>query len=967
MQTSNIRVICRFRPINEREKQADLQSSKSNSGSKFQNAQITFSDTQVTISSGDSSDGSAPSSPKEANQTYAYDRVFWNPKTTQLEVYEITAKPTVEDVMNGFNGTIFAYGQTGTGKSFTMFGSDSDQDLKGIIPRSCVDLFASIEKLKGEGTETTVKCSFLEIYNENLFDLLNPSKTGALKVRETATRGVWVENLTQQNVETAEEVFSLIKEGEKSRSVSYTQMNEASSRSHTLFILGIQQKTSDGATKEGTLNLVDLAGSEQVGKTGATGATLEEAKKINQSLSALGNCIFALGKTKQNHIPYRNSKLTHILRESLGGNCKTTLLLACSPHKFNLEETISTLKFGQRAKNIKTSAVQNTKSKSPEELNKTIDNLNQEISELKEYVSHLETQVEQMNEANQKAEQTPKITPNTTGEKELEELKTKFNLMSAHELEFKQQNLVLNDLLARKDEKIKEQALQLRLLQEQYELSRSENQKLSDKVTQATQNIDNYSTTLKHYKKQLEDSERELASAKSRPAPANASNEQAIRKALEKEFEERLKVETQKLRSQYEATESNKPVQDVPTKLAEVPVAVSPQIDSLPTTPQTEISATSEVEAKSNFDSAGSPLKSKLEYCLSYCQTILAENPKSDLERVLHEDLRKQEKQKDSLQWSESEAENLHMFLANCFMTIGNVLKEQRKLEEAQKFYDDARLHLQKAFWKLAKEAEQDPPPDPQRRKSTSSITERERAESHQENERQRRRRLTMNMEKVQGMIKDMPDVAPVIPEAEKREIQLKKSNSEDGISQFFRNIFGSKKERSRAPSPRIDIAFSDSTQNQDIGASQEFSSPQPGTSPAIPLPSNMADLRTSFNMKKSASRSATFHREAIVAELIKTERDYVNDLRIIVDVFIFPLRRRRIITLTEEKVIFSNVETLLNMNEQLLEQLEDQLELKSTDQSMQMIGEVFQRMGEYFKMYKVYCGNQDVSMKNIR
>jgi kinesin family protein 5 len=154
-------------------------------------------------------------------------------------------------------------------------------------------------------------------------------------------------------VETEEDVLDLLRDGERFRSVAATGMNPVSSRSHSLFIMHLQQKMSDGSTKSGKLNLCDLAGSEKVGKTGATGEILEEAKKINQSLSALGNCINALVKSqrsgnKEAHIPYRNSKLTHILRDSLGGNCKTTLVLACSPAIWNIEETISTLKFGMR-------------------------------------------------------------------------------------------------------------------------------------------------------------------------------------------------------------------------------------------------------------------------------------------------------------------------------------------------------------------------------------------------------------------------------------------------------------------------------------------------------------------------------------------------------------------------------------------------------------------------------------------
>lgn len=327
--------------------------------------------------------------PKAKPAIYQFDRVFYSPTTTQREVYDLAARDTIEDVLAGYNGTIFAYGQTGAGKSFSMSGSDvTNADSKGIIPRSCDHIFQHIAS-DVAGTEYTLKCSFLEIYKENIHDLLNPEAAGNLKVRETPSQGVWVQGLSEHFVTSVEDIIDLLQTGEKYRAVSATNMNAVSSRSHSLFILTLVQRNPDGSTKEGKLNLADLAGSEKVGKTGASGDTLEEAKKINQSLSALGNCINALTKAKRGHIPYRDSKLTHILRESLGGNSKTTLLIACSPHVFNVEETISTLKFGQRAKTIKNS-VHINQQRSVKELEAIIDNLTRELTYLKLYSEHLE-------------------------------------------------------------------------------------------------------------------------------------------------------------------------------------------------------------------------------------------------------------------------------------------------------------------------------------------------------------------------------------------------------------------------------------------------------------------------------------------------------------------------------------------------------------------------------------------------
>lgn len=367
------RVICRFRPVNQRER---------SEGERDDAPRLEYPDDQTVI----------VKIPRQPPQVYQFDKVFYDADTQQVDVYNFTARDTIEDILKGYNGTIFAYGQTGAGKSFTMFGPEGGADsipepAKGIIPRACKHIFDRIEADES-GTEFILKCSFLEIYKESIRDLLDREKVN-LKVRETPSRGVWVQDLTEHFVSCVEDIFYLLEMGEKSRSVSSTKMNSVSSRSHSLFILTLSQKNVDGSTKEGKLNLADLAGSEKVGKTGATGDTLEEAKKINQSLSALGNCINALTKAKKGHVPYRDSKLTHILRESLGGNSKTTLIIACSPHSFNVEETISTLKFGQRAKSIKNS-VKINQQRSVKELEAIIENLTRELNMLRAYVAALE-------------------------------------------------------------------------------------------------------------------------------------------------------------------------------------------------------------------------------------------------------------------------------------------------------------------------------------------------------------------------------------------------------------------------------------------------------------------------------------------------------------------------------------------------------------------------------------------------
>eukprot|EP01104_Vermistella_antarctica_P017093 TRINITY_DN5999_c0_g1_i1.p1 TRINITY_DN5999_c0_g1~~TRINITY_DN5999_c0_g1_i1.p1 ORF type:complete len:1108 (-),score=331.87 TRINITY_DN5999_c0_g1_i1:74-3397(-) len=370
----SVRVICRFRPVNSREK-------KEAQKFKDQGFSMDFIDgVRVDIKKQGSRD-----------EKFTLDQIF-DPNTNQESVYDVVARNTINDVLRGYNGTIFAFGQTGSGKTFTMFGPDDCEvpELLGIIPRCAAQIFETISQ-DTNNTEFTIKCSFLEIYMENVQDLLNPAKK-ALRIRESKEKGIYVDGLTEEFVTGPQDIADLIQLGNRSRAVSATAMNEGSSRSHSAFLVTIEQRSEDGSIKRGRMNLIDLAGSEKIGKTGATGQTLEEAKKINQSLSALGNCIHALTEGK-GHIPYRDSKLTRLLQESLGGNTKTTLVITASPHIFNYEETVSTLKFGSRAKTIKNHVVCNQQ-KSAAELQRLVSMLEQQLQSLQAYVTLLEKQVE---------------------------------------------------------------------------------------------------------------------------------------------------------------------------------------------------------------------------------------------------------------------------------------------------------------------------------------------------------------------------------------------------------------------------------------------------------------------------------------------------------------------------------------------------------------------------------------------
>uniref|UniRef100_A0A8C7KCV5 Kinesin heavy chain n=1 Tax=Oncorhynchus kisutch TaxID=8019 RepID=A0A8C7KCV5_ONCKI len=305
-----VKVMCRFRPLNE---------SEITRGDKYIPK---FKEDDTVIITG---------------KPYVFDRVL-PPNTAQEQVYDACAKQIVKDVLGGYNGTIFAYGQTSSGKTHTMEGKLHDPQLMGIIPRIAHDIFDHIYSMD-ENLEFHIKLSF----PNDSFPSFPVSKTN-LAVHEDKNRVPYVKGCTERFVSSPEEVMDVIDEGKANRHVAVTNMNEHSSRSHSIFLINIKQEN---------LYLVDLAGSEKVSKTGAEGAVLDEAKNINKSLSALGNVISALAEGTKTHVPYRDSKMTRILQDSLGGNCRTTIIICASPSIYNECETKSTLMFGQRAKTIK--------------------------------------------------------------------------------------------------------------------------------------------------------------------------------------------------------------------------------------------------------------------------------------------------------------------------------------------------------------------------------------------------------------------------------------------------------------------------------------------------------------------------------------------------------------------------------------------------------------------------------------
>ena len=333
MSTVSVKVVTRIRPQNK------IESSRGGKPC----VTVQRDGTEVFLSTDD-----------EGEYRFTFDRVF-GPTSKQKDVFEYIGRPVIDSIFKGYNGTIFAYGQTSSGKTHTMSGPDGsigEPEHRGVIPRCIAYIFEKFGEAD-EHIEFTVQTSFMEIYLERVKDLLNIEKSN-LPIREEPGRGIYVDGVTEEYVTSPDECLQKIQEAGANRVVAATGMNAGSSRSHSVTIIKLTaMDTKTGTKKNGKLCLVDLAGSEMVRKTGAKGQQLKEAQMINKSLSALGNVINALTAGKTKHIPYRDSKLTRLLQDSLGGNTKTVMCANCGPAGYNYDETLSTLRYANRAKNIK--------------------------------------------------------------------------------------------------------------------------------------------------------------------------------------------------------------------------------------------------------------------------------------------------------------------------------------------------------------------------------------------------------------------------------------------------------------------------------------------------------------------------------------------------------------------------------------------------------------------------------------
>ncbi|XP_028308549.1 kinesin-like protein KIF1B isoform X13 [Gouania willdenowi] len=376
MSGASVKVAVRVRPFNTRET------------SKDSKCIIQMQGNTTTILN--------PKAPKEPAKTFSFDYSYWSHTTpedpsfaAQNQVYNDIGKEMLQHAFEGYNVCIFAYGQTGAGKSYTMMGKQ-EEGQEGIIPMLCEDLFEKIsEDSNKDELSYSVEVSYMEIYCERVRDLLNPKNKGNLRVREHPLLGPYVEDLSKLAVTSYTDIADLMDAGNKARTVAATNMNETSSRSHAVFTIVFTQKKHDNETdlsteKVSKISLVDLAGSERADSTGAKGTRLKEGANINKSLTTLGKVISALAevskkKKKTDFIPYRDSVLTWLLRENLGGNSRTAMVAALSPADINYDETLSTLRYADRAKNIKCNAVINE-----DPNNKLVRDLKDEVARLKE-------------------------------------------------------------------------------------------------------------------------------------------------------------------------------------------------------------------------------------------------------------------------------------------------------------------------------------------------------------------------------------------------------------------------------------------------------------------------------------------------------------------------------------------------------------------------------------------------------
>ncbi|XP_069821875.1 kinesin-like protein KIF18A isoform X2 [Dendropsophus ebraccatus] len=388
---SHVRVVIRVRPPNEKEKVANFTSVVQ----VVDKHMLVFDPKveEVNFFHGRSTANRDVTKRKNKDLKFVFDCVF-DENSTQQEVFDQTTKVVLDGVLNGYNCTVLAYGATGAGKTHTMLGSAGEP---GVMYLTMMDLYNRIESMKEEKV-CNVAVSYLEVYNEQIRDLL--ANSGSLAVREDAQKGVVVQGLTLHQPKSAENILQMLDYGNKNRTQHPTDMNATSSRSHAVFQIYLRQQDKSASINQNVkiakMSLIDLAGSERASATNAKGERLREGTNINRSLLALGNVINALAdpKTKKQHIPYRNSKLTRLLKDSLGGNCHTIMIAAVSPSSLSYDDTYNTLKYANRAKDIKSAVKSNVVSLDSHisQYAKICEQQKKEIAMLKEKLKNYEEQ-----------------------------------------------------------------------------------------------------------------------------------------------------------------------------------------------------------------------------------------------------------------------------------------------------------------------------------------------------------------------------------------------------------------------------------------------------------------------------------------------------------------------------------------------------------------------------------------------
>ncbi|CAG0888246.1 unnamed protein product, partial [Cyprideis torosa] len=538
--SENVQVVVRVRPLNAKEVQSQCRN-QVDVNSSFRTVSLRAPNAAAT----------------DPPKTFTFDDVF-GPNDSQIDIYTRAARGIVENVLEGYNGTIFAYGQTGTGKTYTMEGSREVPELRGIIPNSFAHIFGHIAK-QDDTKNFLVRVSYLEIYNEEVRDLLVKGSKTRLEVRERSDIGVYVKDLSAYVVNNADDMDRIMTIGNKNRVVGATNMNQVSSRSHAIFCVTVECSElgldGDQHIRVGKLNLVDLAGSERQSKTGATGERFKEATKINLSLSTLGNVISSLVDGKSTHVPYRDSKLTRLLMDSLGGNSKTLMCANVGPADYNYEETLSTLRFADRAKRIQNHAVINEDPKDAllREFQKEIEALRKKLEEGEEGSEEEATEEEEEAEEEDGEKVRRKGKPKRKGVAALQELMARVE----------SERRVLEERKDMEDQERQKAMTALRKHEQEVQVAQQEQAALSAQLDMLKKKVivggENLLEKAELQEKLLEESAHELASQKEK--------QRELSQALEQKEAERATIEEKYSSLQEETAAKSKKIKKVHTEL----------------------------------------------------------------------------------------------------------------------------------------------------------------------------------------------------------------------------------------------------------------------------------------------------------------------------------------------------------------------------------------------------------------